>query len=579
MTTTTTPAPATEPAPAAAGSPSTTPWAALPPELLNHIDPAYPHEDDMVALLGGLAEQRRGQAYLAWTQYQTLGVLYDRLVAAREDRDGLLVDGFADAVAHLCGVYAISHFRAQELLNDAIALRDRLPDTFTCLRDGIITADQAHLIITRTDLLEVDNPHTPHIDTDIATTLRGTTGTWKRARLRDMTDRMIFRHDPTLIRERRKDALAGRGVWTDNRGDGTATLTAAMSAENIRLADAAITALAKSACDHDDRTHQQRRADAAFALLTGTRFECHCRRDDCTAVIPDPETIPPADPTIVIHVVCNQAALTPPHNQPDAGEQTDSEQTDSDQQADSGTGDADTDTEVEIGIGFMDGHGIISDDHVRDLAQRPDAVIRPLVPDGTPTNDDGTVTLPAHQPADPYRPSTALDEDVRIRDGYCADAGCERSAWTADLDHVTEYDHHHPHEGGQTTEANLNAKCRFGHIQKTFGDWTDDQYRDPTTGRLVTRYITPSGYIIDGDAETFEDTFPGLRRIIFRPPDTPTRRQRRRKHFDDHTRINPTRRAGTRAANKHARRRAERHRNRSRHNHDHNHNHNGDPPF
>ena len=302
--------------------------------------------------------------------------------------------------------------------------------------------------------------------------------------------------------------------------------------------------------------------------------------DNVTAVVfdvvkddPEPQTVPPVDPKIVIHVVCNQAALTDP------GKQTDSEQTDSDQQADSGTGDADTDTEVEIGIGFMDGHGIISDDHVRDLAQRPDAVIRPLVPDGTPTNDDGTVTLPAHQPADPYRPSTALDEDVRIRDGYCADAGCERSAWTADLDHVTEYDHHHPHEGGQTTEANLNAKCRFGHIQKTFGDWTDDQYRDPTTGRLVTRYITPSGYIIDGDAETFEDTFPGLRRIIFRPPDTPTRRQRRRKHFDDHTRINPTRRAGTRAANKHARRRAERHRNRSRHNHDHNHNHNGDPPF
>ena len=556
--------------PPPAESPST-PWATLPPELLNHIDPTHPHEDDMVALLGGLAEQRRGQAYLAWTQYQTLGVLYDRLVAAREDRDGLLVDGFADAVAHLCGIYAISNFRAQELLNDAIALRDRLPDTFTCLRDGIITADQAHLIITRTDLLEPDNPHTPHIDTDIATTLRTKTGSWKRARLRDMTDRMIFRHDPNLIRERRKDALADRGVWTDNRGDGTATLTAAMSAENIRLADAAITALATTVCDHDERTRQQRRADAAFALLTGTRFECHCHHDDCTAQIPEPQTVPPVDPKIVIHVVCNQAALTDP------GKQTDSEQTDSDQQADSGTGDADTDTEVEIGIGFMDGHGIVSDEHVRDLAQRPDAVIRPLAPETTPENEDGTLTLPAHQPANPYRPSTALDETVRTRDGYCTDAGCERSAWTADLDHVQEYDHHNPAAGGQTTEANLNAKCRFGHIQKTFGDWTDDQYRDPTTGRLVTRYITPSGYIIEGDAETFEDTFPGLRRIIFRPPDQPTRRQRRRKHFDDHTRINPPRRAGTRAANKHARRRAERHRNRSRHNHDHNHN--GDPPF
>ena len=162
-----------------------------------------------------------------------------------------------------------------------------------------------------------------------------------------------------------------------------------------------------------------------------------------------------------------------------------------------------------------------------------------------------------HQ-AHPYRPSTALDEAVRCRDGYCADPGCAHSAWTADNDHVTEYDHHNPEAGGHTSYENLNTKCRYGHIQKTFGNWIDDQYRDPATGRLVTEYITPEGFVIPGDAETFEDTFPGLRRLRFTPPATGDPPPRRIKPPE----ANPRHR--TRAANKHARRRAERHRNRQR---------------
>ena len=210
-----------------------------------------------------------------------------------------------------------------------------------------------------------------------------------------------------------------------------------------------------------------------------------------------------------------------------------------------------------VPVGFMDGYGIISAEHVRDIAARPDTATHRVVPTNTPENADGTYTLPTHG-TDPYRPSTALDEAVRCRDGYCADPGCAHSAWTADNDHVTEYDHHNPEAGGPTSYENLNTKCRYGHIQKTFGDWVDDQYRDPATGRLVTEYITPEGFVIPGDAETFEDTFPGLRRLRFTPPTTGDPPPRRIKPPE----ANPRHR--TRAANKHARRRAERHRNRQR---------------
>ena len=376
-----------------------------------------------------------------------------------------------------------------------------------------------------------------------------------------------------------------------------------------------------------------------FALLSGSRFECACGSIECTATIPEPGTVPPADPRFVIHVVCNESALTPPANSTPnradstakhangtgvsadgvgkpadgtdkiaggtaefadgtagtadgtaetAGGAADAVDGETDSSSggvargsnDDGVSDEDASgdaaggrrpglryaredghrtaqTSEAVPVGFMDGYGIISAEHVRDIAARPDTVTHRVVPTNTPENADGTYTLPAHG-TDPYRPSTALDEAVRCRDGYCADPGCAHSAWTADNDHVTEYDHHNPEAGGHTSYENLNTKCRYGHIQKTFGNWIDDQYRDPATGQLVTEYITPEGFVIPGDAETFEDTFPGLRRLRFTPPTTGDPPPRRIKPPE----TNPHHR--TRAANKHARRRAERHRNRQR---------------
>ncbi len=116
-----------------------------------------------------------------------------------------------------------------------------------------------------------------------------------------------------------------------------------------------------------------------------------------------------------------------------------------------------------------------------------------------------------------YRPTTACAEFVRVRDGYCTEPGCPCSAFASDLDHVTEYDRLNPIQGGATSSENLNAKCRFGHLHKTFGDWIDVQYRD-NGGHLVTDYRTPERFTILGDAETLEDFFPNLRRIRYEQP-------------------------------------------------------------
>ncbi|MBY6351056.1 HNH endonuclease signature motif containing protein [Rhodococcoides corynebacterioides] len=204
------------------------------------------------------------------------------------------------------------------------------------------------------------------------------------------------------------------------------------------------------------------------------------------------------------------------------------------------------------GVGFLPGIGIISGAHVRDLATDPRTVIRPL--------GDGTDTpLPATQPSNPYRPSAALDAYVRARDQFCTWPGCNRPAWEADLDHITEYDHTHPEKGGRTDAAGLGAKCRFHHLLKTFGDFVDDQYPDPNNPSRLIRTITIlDGRTVLGPAFTGHDVHPGLDMIVFGdPPDTSTPRPPR-PGLTERTRPAP------RTEQKHARRRQERNRNRLR---------------
>ncbi len=505
-------------------------WTDLPGEYIAGVDPAHAAETDMVMLMAGLDATRRGESYLAWHRYQTIAAMTDRLITT--SASGFVMDGHADCVARIARQAGVSRRHAETLIDEALALRDRLPEVADTLRDGVLSQWQIRLVISRTELIPADDPITPALDAEIADTVRRRTGVWDRARLRDMVDRLVFRHDPDAVRQRRKDAMDQRGVWTHELPDGTAELTAVMSAENVRISAKAVAILADSVCKRDGRTQGIRRSDAMFALLTRTSFDCQCDDEQpCTADIPDPQSVLDAiHAEIVIHVVTDAATL--------AGAP---------------------------GVGFLDEHGIISDEHVRDLAARPDATLTPVTPARTaPTyvagsgndddqrrsaqrpapaediraddattgahGEDGTdaaepdrpvettasvaVVYPATHPGNGYRPTTSCADFVRVRDGYCTEPGCTRSAFACDLDHVTEYDHTDPARGGATSSENLNAKCRPSHLFKTHGDWVDVQYRDDD-GRLVTEYETPEGVTLPGDAETLEDTFPNLRRIRF----------------------------------------------------------------
>ncbi|ATD69591.1 MULTISPECIES: HNH endonuclease signature motif containing protein [Gordonia] len=516
-------------------------WTDLPAEFLAGVDPAHPESSDTATHMERMRSIRHGEAFLAWCRYQSIATIYDQLVL--NSRSGFFIDRYTEMVTRVCREDAITRYQADQWVGEALALRDRLPKVLTTLRDGILSRQLIQTVVSRTDLI-TDDDTIADLDTEIEHILRSRKGAWTTVRLRDMVDRLVFRHDPDAVRERRREALDKRGMWTENFADGTGEITGVMAAENVRIAEKAVKALADTVCAQDGRTRNQRNSDAMFALLTGTVFECQCQREDCDADIPDPaEVVRSVSTEIVIHAVTDPATL-----------------------------------DGAPGIAWVDGHGVISDEHIRDLAARPDATIKPITPVRTPpigvaaerptTNasdtpvepnpssapsTDAVIVYPGAQSADPYRPTTACADFVRVRDGYCTEPGCPSSAFDSDLDHVTEYDRTNPTQGGATSSENLNAKCRFGHLHKTFGDWIDAQYRDDD-GHLVTEYRTPEGFTIPGGAETLEDLFPNLRRIRYeQPPQAP-----------------PTPRVITgddapstdnRLARKHARRRAERARN------------------
>ncbi|WP_167322162.1 HNH endonuclease signature motif containing protein, partial [Rhodococcoides kroppenstedtii] len=499
----------------------------------------------VVGHLDALADLSAGAAYLEWRRYRHAAALHTDLVLAEEDRDERAVDAYAQCAARIATALSVSQYVAERILDNAVALRDRLPRVFECLRDGVVSPTHIRTIVSRTELIH-GRPYQEQVDADIAAALRKP-GSWSTARVRDLCDQMVYRRDPDAVRERRDEAMKGRCFFTEAGLDGMATVGATMSAERAAIVARVVERLAAQVCRHDSRTKGARASDALFALVKHAPFGCDCARPKCTFAAVDADEVAANAARIVIHVVTDTTTLTGPvpanttpaknaaeNAQPEAHAQARdvdtaaaaAEQVVADEVTveevvvdeaaavavepeavpvdEAAVDEAAAEPELVDGVGFVAGLGIISGAHVRDLATDPDAVIRPL--------GDGTDTpLPATQPADPYRPSAALDTYIRARDQYCTWPGCNTPARDGDLDHITEYDHAHPERGGQTTATGLGAKCRFHHLLKTFGDVVDDQYDDPDhPGRIIRTFTIPEGRTVLGPAYTGFDTHPGL---------------------------------------------------------------------
>jgi hypothetical protein len=253
-----------------------------------------------------------------------------------------------------------------------------------------------------------------------------------RGRLAAQIDKIVANADADAVR-RRKERQADRQVWiADLDESGISQINGSLVTPDAHALDRRLDALAATVCEHDPRSHQERRADALGALAAGAdRLGCRCGRPDCAA-----GTRPAASP-VVIHVIAEQTAID-------------------------GSGPAPG--------SLANADGLITPELVKELTKSSKLV--PLV-------------HPGDAPPEPnYQPSAALADFVRCRDLTCRWPGCDHPAYDCDLDHTI------PHaNGGPTHASNLKCYCRTHHLVKTFWGWRDQQLPD---GTLIL--TSPSGH-------------------------------------------------------------------------------------
>lgn len=355
-----------------------------------------------------------------------IGDLYRLRLREVGDRAYAASDTFDTVTAEVSAALTITRGLAKSHLRYALDLQERLPQVGAVLVAGDIDYFTFQTIVTRT-LLITDREILQLVDGQVAACIRRWTKL-SRKKIAAQVDRIISRMDADAVR-RRKEAANDREVWISDRKDGTSQLGGQLSTPIAHAFDQRLDELAKTVCEHDPRTPNQRRADAVEAMSAGAdRMSCRCDRPDCTA---GGRTAGSG----VIHMIADQATVEG-----------------------RGTNEG----------SLIDGDGVLPPEVIAEQAKS--SKIRPL-------------HIPANDPPEPhYAPSRALADFVRCRDLTCRFPGCDQPAISTDIDHTVPWPY------GPTQASNLKCLCRTCHLIKTFGGWKDQQLPD---GTVV--WVSPTG--------------------------------------------------------------------------------------
>ncbi|ORV87447.1 DUF222 domain-containing protein [Mycolicibacterium iranicum] len=466
-----------------------------------------------------------------------LGHMADMLDAAyaasgSANRDQWRCDNWSAVCAQIGAAHEVTSGVASGLLTDAVALRERLPRVAAVFAEGLMSYRLVHTICTRTMLVK-DPDALREIDAELADLLVRW-GAKSREKSEKDVDELVLRHDPYA---QRRTESACRDTHLDVQTDsanGVCYVTATVLAPDGEAIDKRADALARTVCDRDPRTLDQRRAAALSAMAYGwDRLPCLCESDACDAAAK------PAGGGVVIHVIAHQDVVEAARSDADAGPH-DARDPDADQPRDEQSdGDLARQTDGDAGPedarehdGGAHGKAGVADDSdcaaielpqptIGDLTAQRRALVGenpPLLPkpwqtytlrglldelaadpgefcQARPAKILGGAVLPApvaaqvalhatikalihpgQAPSEPrYRPSTKLADFVRCRDQTCRFPGCSRPATIADIDHTIPYPH------GPTCASNLACLCREHHLLKTFWPgWSSVQYPDGT---------------------------------------------------------------------------------------------------
>jgi hypothetical protein len=344
-----------------------------------------------------LAAMRETERQIAAGQAEQLRRLA-RFASMRPAKDNRPFSEFAaDEVAVALGW---TRNQAAHRLHLAVAVTKRLPDTLAALARGDLDLRQVEAIEDLTSPLSVETARAVE-----AAVLPRAVG-WNTSELRRAVRRVIARLDPDGVKERAEVRRQDRRVEFIPMDDCMAELRAYLPAADATRIYQRLGAFAKAAAPGDERTMDQRRADAFTDLML--------------------DTANGKNSGVLIQVTVPASTLMGLDEQ----------------------------------SGELAGYGEITAEQVREIAAG-DATWKRILTDPASGNvlDYGRKT---------YSPPAALADHVRARDKHCIFPGCLRPAKNCDIDHRIPYPegptsednlaclcrHHHrlKHEGGWTLD-------------------------------------------------------------------------------------------------------------------------------
>ncbi len=493
---------------------------------------------------------RCGHGFLDWQQFQYALTIYDSIEAGQGQLAAVrrnLLDVYAQAALEVqVGLSSTDH-AAHALLDDAFAARDRLPQVAQLLRVGRIDRRRFHRIVAETDLVD-DPARMAELDGLIAAQLTalGSATALSEAKTAGLARRLVAQVDPEAVRERREDAKNRRAVSTRVLADGLGQLTVIVTAEDMRLMTAAVDTVVAGRCAGDGRTKDQARADAMRALVSRTQFVCQCESVGCTAQI-RPGQIDERMTRILIHVLADSSTLEGANTcgyvdgygpvsadhvreiaaRPDAAIRRHDLNDLLEDLADALDDRArwrdwepplewfdDLGPPPSWSAGFgLDLSALTAADPALGVLIEPgpapewlddwDAALAALIAEAGAEStgaDRVRVITRTALASDGYRPTAVTEVLARFLWATCSVPGCERAAFSCDLDHVAEYNQVCPQQGGPTCLCNLLPKCRYHHLMKTHLDGFVDELWIDGQGCYHSAMTTPGGLTVEVQA-------------------------------------------------------------------------------
>jgi hypothetical protein len=340
-------------------------------------------------------------------------------------------DNWDSAAAEVGAALGVRPRTASSQMQLSLTLRDRLPQVGALYLDGLVGARVVSAIAWHTHLVQ-DEDALGAIDGELAQRA----ARWGRLtdyKLAQSINLWVGIHDPGALRQTRA-RVRGRYFDVGERDDDSdaTSVQGRLNASDAALLDRRLAQMARGVCEADPRTISQRRADAVGALGAGSvRLACACGAPECPAGGDDGRAS-----SVVIHVVTEAAALEAQPDPQMSGKHPSAQPPPATPNP--------PPAKPTSSAGLLLRGGIV-----------PAPLLAELIRGGAKVRK---VTRPEDIAEAGYRPSTALDEFVRVRDLTCRFPDCDEPAEFCDIDHTI------PYPAGPTHPSNLKCECRK-HLQ------------------------------------------------------------------------------------------------------------------